>query len=134
MSKAKIIYLVATGLLTALLLMAVGMYVFNNPATQVAFTTLGYPTYLIYPLAAAKILGLAAIWSNAVPRLTKMAYAGFFFNFVLAVTAHLAVGDGQFPGAFMALLFLGASYWARHHGTADAPAAIVTTSLQRAQS
>lgn len=112
MNKVNVAYFLATGLLTAMMFVSVGMYLFNHAAIQMAFTILGYPTYIIYPLAVAKLLGLLAIWTGIFPRLAHMAYAGFFFNFLLAIAAHVAVGDTEFPGAVMALLLLGSSYWA----------------------
>lgn len=110
MNKTKIAYWVSTGLLSALMLMSAGMYIFNHEAITGAFTTLGYPTYLIYPLAIAKILGLLAIWVDKSKALKEWAYAGFFFDFVLALAAHIAVGDGEFGGAVMALVLLAISY------------------------
>ena len=58
------------------------------------FDALGYPQYIIYPLAIAKILGLIAIWTRLSNMLTEWAYAGFFFDVVLALAAHLSVNDG----------------------------------------
>jgi hypothetical protein len=110
MNKQKITYLVSTGLMSALMLMSAGMYIFNNEAIQGAFTSLGYPTYLIYPLAIAKILGILAIWVNKSKALKEWAYAGFFFDFVLALTAHLAIDDGEFGAAAVALILLVISY------------------------
>ncbi len=37
-------------------------YFFNYNTIEEAFQSLGSSTYLIYPLAIAKILGLIAIW------------------------------------------------------------------------
>ena len=107
----NIIYWITTGLLTGLMLMSAGMYLFNNDVIRVAFTKLGYPTYLIYPLAALKILGLVAIWTNKSKTLKEWAYAGFFFNFVLALAAHLYVKDGEFAPALVAILLLVTSYF-----------------------
>ena len=107
----NIIYWITTGLLTGLMLMSAGMYLFNNDVIRVAFTKLGYPTYLIYPLAALKILGLVAIWTNKSKTLKEWAYAGFFFTFVLALAAHLYVKDGEFPPALVAILLLVTSYF-----------------------
>ena len=75
------------------------------------FTNLGYPTYIIYPLAVAKILGLIAIWTNMSPKLKEWAYAGFFFDFVLALTAHLQAQDGEFLPALIAIVLLFLSYY-----------------------
>ena len=52
------------------------------------FVALGYPTYIIYPLAIAKILGLLAIWTRKSNLLKEWAYAGFFYDTLLAFTAH----------------------------------------------
>ncbi|MBW2454952.1 MAG: DoxX family protein [Deltaproteobacteria bacterium] len=113
MKRNSIIYTVTTGLLSAMMLMSAGMYFFNHGQIAEAFTSLGYPTYLIYPLATAKLLGLAAIWSGFSPLLRNLAYAGFFYDFVLGASAHLAVGDGQAGMAIGALVLLGASYWSQ---------------------
>ena len=110
MKTTKIVYFVATGLLTLLMLFSAGMYIFNNAEVAKIFTLLGYPTYVIYPLAIAKLLGLVAIWSNYSKSLKEWAYAGFFFDFVLALAAHLAVNDGDGIGAVLALVFLAGSY------------------------
>ena len=77
---------------------------------SVTFTRLGFPTYIIYPLAIAKILGLIAIWSRKSKMLKEWAYAGFFFDFVLALSAHLVVKDGEWIPAFVALILLSISY------------------------
>ncbi len=108
--RNKIIYWVATGLLTAMLLMSSAMYIFNNEAVRETFMSLGYPAYLVYPLALAKILGLIAILTKKSAVLKEWAYAGFFFDFLIALGAHLMVGDGEFPGAVIALILLLISY------------------------
>lgn len=108
--RNKIIYWVATGLLTAMLLMSSAMYIFNNEAVRETFVTLGYPAYLVYPLVIAKLLGLVAILTKKSAFLKEWAYAGFFFDFLLALGAHLGVGDGDFPGAVIAIVLLLISY------------------------
>lgn len=110
MKRDKIIYYIATGLLTLLMSFSAGMYFFNNAAIQGAFTSLGYPTYLIYPLATLKLLGIVAIWTKLSPRLKEWAYVGFFFDFVLAASAHIAVGDGSEGVALFGLVILAVSY------------------------
>ena len=89
--RNNIIYYISTGLLTVMMLMSSGMYVFNNAEVSKEFTNLGFPLWIIYPLAAAKILGLIAIWTRKSKILTQWAYAGFFFNFLLAGSAHIAI-------------------------------------------
>ena len=106
----RYIYLISTGLLSALMLMSAGMYFFNYNMVAETFTKLGYPTYLIYPLATVKVLGLIAIWTKRSQLLKEWAYAGFFFDFVLALSAHLYVQDGEFAPALLAIVLLILSY------------------------
>ena len=110
MKRDKIIYYVATGLLTVMMLMSAGMYVFKNEMISEMFVSFGYPTYIIYPLAVAKVLGLFAIWNPNFKALKEWAYAGFFFDFVLAFFAHYMIGDGEQTGAIIAMILLLASY------------------------
>ena len=110
MKRDKVIYWISTGLLTALMLMSAGMYLFYNEMVSEIFTSLGFPTYIIYPLAVAKILGLIAIWTNKSKMLKEWAYAGFFFDFMLAASAHIMVSDGEYPGAIVAMILLIVSY------------------------
>lgn len=93
------------------MLFSAGMYIFNNEAIVEAFTKLGYPTYIIYPLAVAKILGLITLWFINNKTLKEWAYAGFFFNVVLAFFAHFMIGDGEQGGALIGLVFLLTSYY-----------------------
>ena len=106
----KIIYWVSTGLLCAMMLMSAGMYFFNNAAIADTFESLNYPTYIIYPLAIAKILAVVAILTKRSALLKEWAYAGLFFDFVLAAAAHIAVQDGDHFGAIIAIVLLVVSY------------------------
>lgn len=110
MKRDKIIYLIATGLLSVLLLMSAGMYIFNNEMIVGLFTSFGYPTYIIYPLAIAKMLGLFALWNPNFKTIKEWAYAAFFFEFILAFFAHYMVGDGEQMGAVIAMVLLVVSY------------------------
>ena len=92
------------------MLMSAGMYFLNHEMVADTFNKLGYPTYIIYPLAIAKILGLIAIWTKKSNTLKEWAYAGFFFDFVLALVAHLQVKDGEFAPALVAIFLLMVSY------------------------
>ena len=70
------------------------------------FARLGYPMYLVYPLAIAKALGIIAIISKKSAILKDWAYAGFFFDLVLAFFAHFMVGDGDFFPPVVGIVFL----------------------------
>lgn len=107
----KLIYWIATGLLSTMMVMSGFMYFFNHAHVAEEFQKLGYPTYIICPLALAKLLGVVAILTNKNKTLKEWAYAGFFFDFVLAFFAHLYIGDGEFPGALIALVLLFVSYF-----------------------
>lgn len=110
MKTTKIIYWISTGLLSALLLMSAGMYIFNNPEISDIFEKLGFPLFIIYPLALAKIIGVAVLLIPKPTFLKYMAYSAIFFNLLLAMGAHLNIGDGEEVGAIMALVLLLTSF------------------------
>ena len=110
MKRDKIIFYSATGLLTALMLYSVSMYFFMHDDVAAMFTNFGYPIYIIYPYAVAKLLGLVALWTPSFKVLKEWAYAGFFFAFILAFFAHFMIGDGEQAGAILALVLLIVSY------------------------
>jgi len=111
MKTIKITYWVSTGIISLLLVMSAGMYIFNNAEVGLTFSNLGYPAYIIYPLALAKILALIAIWTNKSKALKEWAYAGLFFDFILAFFAHVMVNDGEFAPALLATVLLIVSYY-----------------------
>ncbi len=110
MKRDKIIFYIATGLLTLLMLFSASMYFFNHDEVAKLFEGFGYPTYIIYPYAVAKLLGLVAIWFVGNKTLKEWAYAGFFFAFTLAFFAHVMIGDGEQGGAITAMVLLIVSY------------------------
>jgi hypothetical protein len=110
MKTNKIVFYVSTGLFTLLMLFSASMYLFNHEEIVQMFTGFGYPSYIVYPLAGAKILGLVALWFFQKKRIVEWAYAGFFFNVVLAFFAHYMIGDGEQMGAVIALVLVMTSY------------------------
>ncbi|MEO9965157.1 MAG: DoxX family protein [Reichenbachiella sp.] len=106
----KIIYWVATGLLSVMMLMSAGMYFINTEEIKGIFEGFNYPTYIVIPLAVAKILGIVAILTRRSSRILEWAYAGFFFDFILAFAAHWEAQDGEHFGAVIALVLLIVSY------------------------
>lgn len=111
MKLEKISYWIATGILTAIMLFSIQMYFLNYEEVQGYFEALNYPKYLVYPLAIAKILGLVAIWSNFSKWLKEWAYAGFFFDIVLAFVAHVVAKDGSHILPIIAFAALMSSYF-----------------------
>ena len=110
-NKDKIVNWVATGLLSAMMFMSAGMFIFNNAIVQKLFQSLGYPTYIIYPLAIAKILGILVILTKISTFLKKLAYAGFFYDFLLALSAHINAGDDGYLPSIIAMSLLIISYF-----------------------
>lgn len=110
MKTTKIIYYVSTGLLSLLMLFSAGMYIFNHEEVASMFTNFGYPSYIIYPYAVAKLLGLVALWFVANKTIKEWAYAGFFFAFIFAFFAHIMINDGEQTGAVVAMVLLIISY------------------------
>ncbi len=110
-TKTQILYYGSTTLLTLIMLFSASQYFFNHEFIRGAFQHLGYPTYLIYPMAVSKILGLIAIWSRKSQFLTGLAYAGFFYNVILAFFAHIAVSDNSQWIAVAAIIALVPSYF-----------------------
>lgn len=112
MSKTtKIIYWSSTILLSALLITSAGMYVFNNVVVSEMFKAFGYPTYIIYPLAIAKVAAVIVLLSQKQSNIKEWAYAALFFEFILAFFAHFMIGDGEQMGAVMAIALLLISYF-----------------------
>lgn len=72
---------------------------------------LGYPAHIAYILPITKILGVIAILSNYSKTLKEWAYAGFFFDFVLAILAHYFSGFESPIPAIVALVLSLASYF-----------------------
>jgi len=110
MKIEKFIYFTATGIFTLVMLFSAGMYFFNHEMVKTIFVKLGYPTYLIYPYATAKLLGLFAIWNPKFYLIKEWAYSAFFFAVTLALFAHIMVSDGGQYTAVVALVSLIISY------------------------
>jgi len=108
----KIIYRITTLILFSLLILTGVLYFVFYEKLVVYFRSYGYPIYLIYPLAIAKIIGAVVILYNKNKFVIELAYAGFFFNFILAFFAHFMIGEmDPFPTIFMILLLT--SYFTR---------------------
>lgn len=110
MKITRILHWIFTGLLSALLLMSASMYFMEYDEISTGFALYGFPSWIIYPLAVAKILGVMVILTKFKHWLTEWAYAGIFFNALLALGAHLSAQDGQQMGAILALVLLIGSF------------------------
>ncbi len=112
MKKYKIIFWSSTLILCALMLFSATMYFTQYEMVEGFYRNFGYPTYLITPLAIAKVLGVLAITSRINNSLMEWAYAGFFFDLVLAIKAHYEFGDSYYP-ALIGLIMLLFSYFSQ---------------------
>lgn len=110
-NKTNIAYWIFTVLLCVLMLFSASMYLFNYDHIQVEFQKLGFPVYLIYPLAIAKIVGVIALLQTKIAVLKEWAYAAFFFELLLALSAHLVIKDGEHVGALIGLVLFLLSYY-----------------------
>ncbi|WP_397364050.1 DoxX family protein [Olleya sp. R77988] len=112
-SLKTIIYWVVTILVCVLFLYSAQMYFFKTELIQGFFKNFNYPTYIVIPLAILKVLGVIMIIWRKSKWLTEWAYAGFFYDVILATVAHYDAGHGvlgfSFYGIFLVLIsyFLG---------------------------
>jgi len=70
------------------------MYFTKTEMVKGFFTALGYPTYIVIPLAIAKVLGIIAVLTRQSKVLMEWAYAGFLIDAILALAAHQVAADG----------------------------------------
>jgi len=108
-SVEKIAYWIATGLMGALMLFAVQMYLRNPVAIAVVFEGYSYPGYVVYPLAGAKAAAFLVIILNRWRNLKDIAYGAFFINLVMATYAHIAAGETPIH-AYVGLVAVPLSY------------------------
>ncbi len=93
MNISKVIYWLATLILCGVMMYSASMYFMNTEMVEGFFEHVNYPTYLVIPLAVAKVLGVIMVLWRGSRWLTEWAYAGFFFDVVLAFFAHYTAGD-----------------------------------------
>ena len=110
--RGRLAFWVFLGGLVALMVGSAARALLDYPWAVASFAHLGYPPYLIVPLEIAKLLGVVAVVSNASAFLRHLAYAGFFYHLLLALSAHLAAGDGpaMMTGALLGLVLLAGAY------------------------
>lgn len=108
--RYKIIYWMATSLLCLVVLYSSLMYLLRYEMVSGFYIALGFPVWMIYPSAFAKLLAVLAILSKRSKFLKEWAYAGLFFDVSMALAAHRMAGDGGGGFALVAILSLGISY------------------------
>lgn len=93
------------------MLFSASMYFAKTEMVKGIFESFNYPSYIVIPLAVAKILGVAMILFRKIKWLMEWAYAGIFFDLVLAFFAHQQAGDGGQWTPLLGMLFLLISYF-----------------------
>ena len=101
----------STIVLCAIMLFSAQMYFRNTEMAKGFFESFNFPTYIVIPLAVAKILGIIMIVWRKSQWLTEWAYAGFFFDLILATWAHHNAGHGVIGYSLYALIALFPSYF-----------------------
>ena len=106
----KIAYWIVTGLFCLMMLAGAAIEIFSFGDSVTMLAQLGYPAHIAYVLPITKIAGVIAILSRYSNTLKEWAYAGFFFDFVLAALAHYFSGVPSPIAAIVALVLLMTSY------------------------
>jgi DoxX-like family len=89
----QLAYWLAIGLF-CLILAGSAIWNLTDPAGgRLDYLAHGYPGYVVYPVAIAKLTGLAVILSRRSRTLTDMAFAAFMIDLVLAIVSHVANPD-----------------------------------------
>lgn len=110
MNLQKIVYWIATIGICGIMIFSAQMYFRNTEMVEGFFEHFNYPTYIVIPLAVVKVLGVAMLLWRGIPWLTEWAYAGIFFDVVLAAMAHYYAGD-DITFTLVALVLLILSYF-----------------------
>jgi hypothetical protein len=111
MTAQKTIYWIATGLLSALFLYSAFLFLTDTLVIQGHYQDYQYPSYLVVPMAIAKIFAILVILFRKPKWVMEWAYAGLFFDLVLASFAHYRLGDPNLTLTLLGILFLLVSYF-----------------------
>lgn len=116
MKKGMIAYWISTSLLCLVYASGAAMYIMQRPLVEQGFAAFGYPAYLVTVLIVVKIAAPLALLTRLSVRLSDLAYAGMFFHLLLAISAHLSIGDMGFIPAIVALGLLVLSFLTQNYG------------------
>lgn len=111
MRAKQILYWLSTAVLCGIFLYSALMYFSQTEMVKGYFEDLNYPTYIVIPLAVLKIIGVLVILWRPNQWLTEWAYAGFFFNSILATVAHYYAEHGFIGFSLYALIAIFPSYF-----------------------
>jgi hypothetical protein len=123
MKRDKIVYWILLGFFGFSMIASAGMYFFDYQHAYDEFTGLGFPTWLIYPLGVAKVIGVVGLIQKKSETLRVAAYTGYLFNMLLAFGAHFAMNDGEAFGPLLMLVtLLGLFYFQNKVNAKNEPA------------
>lgn len=105
----KAAYWISTGFLLFALSWSFVTYHLIHEHQAKFFELMGYPTYLVYPLAWLKLLAIFVIVTHRYNDLRDMVYAAYSLNMLMALVGHLLLGD-IFIHALLGMLALPVSY------------------------
>ena len=106
----KVTYWLATAVMLFLMGWSFVLYHLMHEDIAGVFVELGYPAYIVYPLAWAKLVAAIVVITNRYDDLKQMAYAAYFINMLLATAAHLSVGHTPWH-AYAGLIVVPLSYF-----------------------
>ena len=85
-------------------------------AVDLVITHLGYPTYFLPMIGAAKFAGAIAILIPGFPRIKEWAYAGLIYDLSAAIYSAISVGDtaDKWSPIFVLIILIASSYIYHH--------------------
>lgn len=111
MNYKKSIFWISSVGLSLMMVMSAMMFLTDEAGSADKFESLGFPAFLVLPLAIAKLAGVYALWGKTCWSLKHWAHGGFFLLFLIAMMGHVEAGDGEWMGAGVAMLMLIAHLW-----------------------
>jgi len=104
-------YWIATGLFTLLFVGSLVLTLTDLETSYKSYIHLGFPAWSVFFNASGKILGLAAIYWNRSRTLKDFAFAGFLFDLLLALCAHIAQREADVLLAAFGLVLWGFAFY-----------------------
>jgi hypothetical protein len=95
-------------------LVSVMLNVFDYAGGIKDYEALGFPGWLVWWATGAKLIGLAAVVWGRSRVISTWAYAGFVYDLLLAITAHIAEDEPpvRLVVAIVSLMLTGLAIWA----------------------
>ena len=106
----KVIYWISTGYVLLLMMWSFVMYHIRHEFASAFFEMLGYPAYVVYPLAWLKLMAAIVILTNRYSDVKEWVYAAYFFNVLLATSGYINAGQFFPVHAYLALILVPVSY------------------------